>query len=75
MLLTRGAVQICGLLQKIDGIEIEDLSIEGRILLSASRVCGRGFDLQQYNVLFGAGEHCLQCVVEVSSAQSTSEAS
>lgn len=66
MLLTREVEQSFELSQKGSRVEIEGTSAERRILLSSSGVCGYSFDVQQYTVLFDAGEHC---VVGVSTAQ------
>lgn len=46
------------LLQKRGGIGTESTFIEQETLLSASRVYGCNFDVEQYEVLLGAREHC-----------------
>lgn len=68
MLFAHAAVQSSELLHNGDGTAIEGTSIEGEILLSASGVWGCSYNVQQYILLVGAGEHC---VIEVSNAQST----
>lgn len=72
MLSTWDAVQDSELFLKGGGIAIERTSIEGKILLSTSGVCGFRFYVQQYRVLFVAGEHC---AVEMSNAYGTSRRS
>lgn len=66
MLFTRRAVQLSELFEKRGGTGIGGTSIEGRIPLPASDVCGGELGVQQYNRLLTAREHC---VIEVGNAE------